>query len=170
MTADVPEITDNPRSVRHWLMPRLVTIATFVVGMIVTVMVCIKFDNAWQYADGIAYENIERWLCGAMITVLVSTIVQLLATGRHRALHLAEYMTLELRENQKLLETARDAAEAASVAKSQFLANMSHELRTPLNAVIGYSEILLEEATDLGVEKQLRSDIERIHADRKSVV
>ena len=40
--------------------------------------------------------------------------------------------------------------EVASQHKSQFLANMSHELRTPLNAIIGYSEMLQEEAEDLG--------------------
>ena len=34
-----------------------------------------------------------------------------------------------------------------------FLANMSHELRTPLNAIIGYSEMLQEEAEDLGDER-----------------
>ncbi|HRD90545.1 MAG TPA: ATP-binding protein, partial [Accumulibacter sp.] len=39
-------------------------------------------------------------------------------------------------------------AEAANRAKSAFLANMSHELRTPLNAVLGYSELLLRDATD----------------------
>jgi PAS domain S-box-containing protein len=44
------------------------------------------------------------------------------------------------------LETARDAAEAASRAKSRFLATMTHELRTPLNAVIGFSEAILDEA------------------------
>jgi signal transduction histidine kinase len=41
---------------------------------------------------------------------------------------------------------ARDAAEQANAAKSQFLATMSHELRTPLNAVIGYAELIEEEA------------------------
>ena len=39
--------------------------------------------------------------------------------------------------------------EIASQHKSTFLANMSHELRTPLNAVIGYSEMLQEDAADV---------------------
>jgi signal transduction histidine kinase/HAMP domain-containing protein len=41
--------------------------------------------------------------------------------------------------------------EHATQVKSEFLANMSHELRTPLNAVIGYSQLLQEEAQDAGV-------------------
>jgi len=53
--------------------------------------------------------------------------------------------------------------EQASQHKSQFLANMSHELRTPLNAIIGYSEILQEDAVDLG-QDNLVTDLKKIES------
>jgi urea ABC transporter urea binding protein len=59
----------------------------------------------------------------------------------------------QLEERSGELEIAKNAAEAANRAKSTFLANMTHELRTPLNAIIGYSELLQEEALELGEEE-----------------
>jgi len=69
---------------------------------------------------------------------------------------------------QQVQETSREL-ESASQHKSRFLANMSHELRTPLNAIIGYSEMLQEEAEDLGEETFL-PDLRRINAAGKHLL
>ncbi|MCT7983927.1 PAS domain S-box protein [Laspinema sp. A4] len=65
------------------------------------------------------------------------------------------------KEAQLALQEAAYAAETANRSKSMFLANMSHELRTPLNAIIGYSEMLQEEADDVGYT-DLIPDLEKI--------
>ena len=68
-----------------------------------------------------------------------------------------------VRQRTREAEAARDEAIEASKTKTEFLANMSHELRTPLNATIGYSEILLDEAEEQGLN-QFIPDLKRIQS------
>lgn len=93
-------------------------------------------------------------LTNGLNAMLTQVQIQHEQLARHR-----EELETKISERTHDLLTAKEAAEAASVAKSQFLANMSHEIRTPMNGVLGMTELLL--TTQLG-ERQRRM-VDTVH-------
>ena len=70
---------------------------------------------------------------------------------------------IERQQIEEALKEAKEVAETANHIRSKSLANMSHELRAPLNAIIGYSEMLKEDAEDLEQDDFI-PDLQNIHA------
>jgi two-component system, sensor histidine kinase and response regulator len=103
--------------------------------------------------------NVEgrfRLRSGELVTALISS-VKATINGRECVISAVRDVT-ELREAHEALVAAREAALAASEAKSQFLSCMSHEIRTPLNVILGSADLLSD--AKLGPEQ--RHYIDRI--------
>ena len=73
-------------------------------------------------------------------------------------------------EAERRLIAARDAALAASAAKTDFLARVSHEIRTPLNAILGFAEVMLEERFGPVGNERYRDYLKDIHASSRHVM
>jgi signal transduction histidine kinase len=102
---------------------------------------------------------LQAFLGVVAMTALV--LVAVLLERRQRTTELVSAMS-EARE-------ARAAAEESNQAKGILLANMGHELRTPLNHIIGYAELLEEEAPEAGAPS-LVPDIRRVHVAAKELL
>jgi signal transduction histidine kinase/DNA-binding response OmpR family regulator len=110
--------------------------------VVVTTLAVEALQNGWR-----------RSILPTLLPTIVSVGLVLMAFG------ILARQFRQIAHQERELRASRDAAEAASNAKSRFLAVMSHEIRTPMNAVLGLSSALLEHK----LQPEHRRSVQAIH-------
>ncbi len=143
------------------------TIASIIFLSLLTA-VCFFADTPYQsiWGQNMIVISIPILMAGVILpsytsfltAAIISTLLTLLAINQSFSVNVIGIITFfaaafvswfsahSLEMNNQDLRKAKNAAEAATNAKSQFLANMSHEIRTPLNGVIGMGDMLADTA------------------------
>ncbi|WP_428490304.1 hybrid sensor histidine kinase/response regulator [Rhodopila sp.] len=149
-----------PRSLRPYLNGPLLRFAgTFSIatGLIGCLLLLTFMQAATNNPEGRALLALAMWRAFFVLTIITGIASWLLVLAHETRvaaqLESRRQTTLLLseidahRRTDAKLQSAKEAAEAANLAKSRFVVGVSHELRTPLNAVLGYAQILELDST-----------------------
>ena len=139
---------------------RIIVIAMFVVNLLI--FADFYLNSYHPIKDDISVEAMQG--LGLISTIAAAVYVAMMALYYAKVQSSQDELESEVRQHMETASALRIAtveAERASAAKAEFLAKMSHELRTPLHAVIGYSEILIENAQDEGDVESIK-DLNKI--------
>ena len=144
---------------RRWGLRWALLGSTWGIGLLVA-----KYGFGYDFEQILTDAQIQQF---NQIALTAATMTVYLYSAIYEQLKQRVEDQLVKREHE--LERAFKAASQANEAKSKFLANMSHELRTPLNAVIGYSELIREEAGEITLEDAL-PDIAKIEGSAQHLL
>ena len=107
----------------------------------------------YSLAGFIRNNRLTVGLVALALMLMLAFAVERSAAGRKLQRNLEEITRQKeiIEASEAELEVAKEAANAASRAKSTFLFNMSHDIRTPMNAILGYSDRLQRHIDDSAI-------------------
>ncbi|WP_245699183.1 ATP-binding protein [Rhodospira trueperi] len=165
--ASMPSWLARPLTTRIGLLILGLAASLLVVGVILTLIYLQTAQEDGAARAAVAGALWMTFLVFALVAGVASLLFMLTRESRRTALEEAERQTAllmhEIEAHQRTdakLQKAKDAAEAANVAKSRYMVGISHEIRAPLNAISGYAQLL---ARDRTIPSHRRDAIHVIH-------